>query len=250
LAHGVTNQNKNRGKRAARERLREQRERDRAADRRRRMLNIGGVMVAVLAVAGGVGAAVANKADGDGDHTDARPVVQGEDAAPATLTVYEDFRCPACRSFEEMFRGTVHELEDAGKLRTEYHLVTIIDGNMGGSGSATAANAALCARDQGKFRPYHDVLFSNQPEEQVDAYADTARLTELARKVDGLDNAAFRSCVKNATHAARVADSSAAFLESGHNATPTVLLDGKDVFGDPGNPLTPEKLVELVENKA
>lgn len=33
----------------------------------------------------------------------------------------------------------------------DYHLATIIDGNLGGKGSLRAANAAACAQDVGKF---------------------------------------------------------------------------------------------------
>ncbi|CAM5294404.1 Thioredoxin-like fold domain-containing protein OS=Streptomyces griseorubiginosus OX=67304 GN=AQJ54_11200 PE=4 SV=1 [Streptomyces griseorubiginosus] len=54
----------------------------------------------------------------------------------------------------------------------EYHLATIIDGNMGGTGSRTAANAAAGAQDAGKFPGYHDVLYENQPEETSDDYAE------------------------------------------------------------------------------
>ena len=53
-------------------------------------------------------------------------------------------------------------------------LATIIDGNMGGTGSRTAANAAACAQDVGKFPGYHDVLYENQPEETSDDYAEAA----------------------------------------------------------------------------
>lgn len=238
------------GKRSARERLREQRERDKAAQKRHRVLKVAGAMVAVLAVAAGIGAAVVGGGGDEGEEAAAEPITQGKGRAPATLTVYEDFRCPACKQFEDLFRDTVHELQDAGKLRTEYHIVTIIDGNMGGNGSKYAANAAACARDQGKFGAYHDVLFRNQPEEQDDAFGDEARLIELAGKVDGLRGTAFEDCVRSGEHADWVERSNSAFLESGHNATPTVLLDGEDVFSDRTDPLTPQKLRRLVAEKA
>ncbi|AXK36017.1 hypothetical protein DVA86_28825 [Streptomyces armeniacus] len=238
------------GKRSARERLREQRERERAADKRLRVLKVAGAMAAVLGVAAVTGVVVANQGDdGGGDTASAKPITQGTGRAAATLTVYEDFRCPACAQFENAFRGTIRELEEAGKLKTEYHIVTIIDGNMGGNGSKYAANAAACARDQGKFRPYHDVLFSNQPGEQDDAFGDKKRLLRLAGKVEGLEGPAFEKCVEDGRHGTWVERSNNAFLESGHNATPTVLLDGENVYADQSDPLTPEKLKRMVEAK-
>ncbi|MFI8852455.1 DsbA family protein [Streptomyces sp. NPDC053499] len=244
-------QNSNDGdKRSARERLRAERERDKAAERRRRQFKVGAVVVGVLAVATAVGATVAGLGREEAGSQSAKPVTVGQRSAPAKLTVYEDFRCPACGQFENAFRSTVKSLQRAGKLKAEYHLVTLIDGNMGGRGSREAANAALCARDKGKFAEYHDVLYQNQPSEQKDAFADTGRLIRLAGKVDGLVDASFKECVTSGRHEAQVKRSDEAFRESGHQGTPTVLLDGKNVYGDQSNPLTPDRLRKLVEAKS
>ncbi|WP_049569044.1 DsbA family protein [Streptomyces sp. SBT349] len=239
------------GKRSARERLREERERERSADRRKRTAKVSGVVAAVLVIAAGVGIIAANGGGGDVEDDPAvNPIAVGKGDAPATLAVYEDFRCPACGQFEDTFRDTVHDLTDAGKLRVEYHLVTIIDGNMGGNGSTAAANAALCAKDEGRFTEYHDILFENQPPESDDAFADTSHLIDLAGEVDGLDTPAFRSCVEDGTFHAWVERSNNGFLASEFNATPTVLLNGADVYGDTADPLTPERLRERVDELA
>jgi protein-disulfide isomerase len=157
------------------------------------------------------------------------------------LTVYEDFRCPACGQFENQFRSTIRGLEKQGKLRTEYHLVTIIDDNLGGKGSRRSANAAACAKDAGRFRPFHDVLYRNQPPEQSDAFSSGKRLIELAGKVDGLDGPRFRECVNGGTHDDWVRKTAAGFKKSGHQSTPTVLLDGESIYGR-AEPLTPASL--------
>jgi protein-disulfide isomerase len=246
-------------KRSAREALREQRERDRAQEKRKRTLVVAGSVVVVLAVAAGIGVAVAeheSRSSGSSGGP-ARPprgatgkdglaVPVGAANAPSVLTVYEDFRCPACDAFEKQFTPTVHGLEDAGKMRTEYHLVTLIDGNLGGSGSLRAANAAACAQDQGKFRAYHDVLYANQPDEQDDKFADTSTLLRLAGKVPGLTTGAFTSCVKNGTHDNWVRKSNSAFNASGYNSTPTILLNGKNIFGNGTTPLSPASLAAMV----
>lgn len=238
------------GKRTARERLREELQRQQAAERRLRVLKVAGSAVAVLGVAAAVGL-FAVQQDGDAeDASRADPITVGERTAPARLTVYEDFRCPACAQFEEAFRDTIHELTDAGTLRVAYHLVTIIDGNLGGRGSAHAANAAACARDEGAFVEYHDVLYENQPPEVDDAFGDKDHLIDLAGKVEGLDSETFRACVRNGTHDDWVRRSNAAFLDSGHQATPTVLLNGEKVSGDRADPFTPERLRERVAELA
>ncbi|WP_340562291.1 DsbA family protein [Streptomyces sp. GSL17-111] len=238
------------GSRPAVARLREQREREQASQKRRRGLKAGLVAVGVLAVVGVVGYAAAGGSQEKGDGKAAPPVTEGKGKAPVTLTIYEDFRCPGCAQFELAFKDTVHELTDEGKVRVEYHLVSIIDGNMGGNGSKYAANAAHCAKDAELFTPYHDLLYAEQPPEQEDTFADKDHLIELAGEIPGLDSPEFRSCVQNGTHDTRVTRTNDAFTASEYNATPTVLLNGESLYGDPNDPLTPESLRAKVEKAA
>lgn len=219
-------------------------------------------VVGVLGLAAVVGLIAANAGDGDEDTAgpvvapsgatgkDALAIPVGQDSAKSTLVIWEDFRCPACKSFEDNYRSTIHELSDKGQLKAEYHLVTLIDGNMGGSGSLRSANAAACAQDAGKFTEYHDVLFQNQPPEPDDAFADNDHLIELAGKVPGLATAEFKQCVNNGTHNSWVAKSNEAFQAGGFGGTPTVLLNGENIYADQQNPLTPEKLKQKVEEAA
>ncbi|MFD3549811.1 DsbA family protein [Streptomyces sp. NPDC058655] len=251
--------NRDATKRSARERLQEERQREKARDRRRRTLVVSAAVVGVLGLAAVVGLIAANTGKSGGDKAgpvvapsgatgkDALAIQTGKDGAPSTLTVWEDFRCPACKAFEDAYRETVHDLEAKGLLKVDYHIVTLIDGNMGGSGSLKAANAAACAQDAGKFPAYHDLLFQNQPQEVDDAFGKNAKLLELAGKVEGLDTPAFRSCVEDGTHNSWVGKSQDAFRAGKFRGTPTVLLDGKDIFADQGDPLTPQKLKEKVE---
>lgn len=247
-------------KRTARERLAAEREKQKAAGKRRRVLIVGASAVCVLGLAAVIGVVAANAGKDSG--SDAGPVVGpsgaqgkdglaipvGQESATSTLTVWEDFRCPACKSFEDAYRSTIHELTDSGKLRVEYHLATIIDGNMGGTGSRNAANAAACAQDTGDFAPYHDLLYQNQPPEIDDAFADNSKLFGLAAKVKGLDTPAFRTCVEDGTHNSWVEKSNDAFQAGGFSGTPTVLLNGKNIYQD--QTMTPAKLRQMVEEAA
>ncbi|MGW3951601.1 DsbA family protein [Streptomyces sp. NPDC004752] len=246
------------GKRTARERLAVEREKQKAADKRRRALIVGASVVCVLGLAAVIGVVAANAGKEKGSASsgpvvapsgaqgkDGLAIPVGKDGAKSTLTVWEDFRCPACQIFETTYRPTLHELTDAGRLRIEYHLVTLIDGNLGGSGSRRAANAAACAQDAGKFREYHDVLYENQPKETDDAFSSDAKLIELAGKVNGLDTPEFQKCVKDGTHNSWVAKSNKAFQAGGFSGTPTVLLNGKNIYQD--QTMTPDKLKQMVE---
>ncbi|MGW0954153.1 DsbA family protein [Streptomyces sp. NPDC002545] len=248
------------GKRIARQRLAAEREKQKNAERRRRTLIVAATVVCVLGLAAVIGVVAANS--GKHKSSSAGPVVApsgargkdslaipvGRDGAKSTLTVWEDFRCPACQAFETVYRPTVHELADAGKLKVEYRLVRLIDGGLGGTGSLRAANAAACAQDAGKFPAYHDVLYRNQPKESDDAFADNGKLIQLAGKVSGLNTPAFDKCVKDGTHDRWVDKSNQAFEAGGFSGTPTVLLNGKNILQD--RTMTPAKLKQMVEAAA
>ncbi|MEW2073343.1 thioredoxin domain-containing protein [Streptomyces sp. NPDC012403] len=246
------------GKRTARERMAVEREKQKTAEKRRRALIVGASVLCVLGLAAVIGVVAANSG-GDDEREAAGPVVApsgalgkdglaipvGKESAKATLAVWEDFRCPACKVFEQNYSPTIHELTDSGQLKVEYHLVTLIDNGMGGTGSRNAANAAACAQDAGKFAAYHDVLFENQPRESDDAFADGDRLIELAGKVDGLDTPAFRTCVEDGTHDSWVTKSHEAFQKGAFTGTPTVMYEGKNINQD--RSMTPEKFKQMVQ---
>ncbi|KUL37832.1 hypothetical protein ADL22_20135 [Streptomyces sp. NRRL F-4489] len=246
------------GKSSARERLQAQRAKERTRSRRVRQAVVAGAVVAALAVAGGIAVWVSSGGGSGSTAGDdfalpkqasdgAKPAVPvGAPGARSTLTVWEDFRCPACQQFETGFRPVIHELQDSGKLRAEYHLATLIDGNTGGSGSLNAANAALCAQDAGKFRQLHDVLYANQPPEQQDRFADKTYLVKLAGKVPGLVTDTFTTCVRSGRYDGFVRKSNAAFASAGFRGTPTVLLNGKDLAQVKGGQLTPDDLKKMV----
>lgn len=257
---GVSEKNRDGSNKSARERLQQQREREKAREKQRRVLIVTAGVVGVLGLAAVVGVIAANSGK-DGDSAKAGPVVAptgaidgdkpaiptGKADAPSTLQIWEDFRCPACAQFENVMRDAIHELEAAGAVKTEYHLATLIDGNMGGSGSLRAANAAACAQDAGKFTAYHDTLYINQPQETDDAFGDNAKLIELAAKVPGLDTPAFRSCVEDGTHDGWVEKSDEAFQAGGFRGTPTVLLNGESIFPTKGEEqISPENLKKWV----
>ncbi|MFF9487853.1 DsbA family protein [Streptomyces sp. NPDC014676] len=246
------------GKRTARERMADEREKRKKTEKRRRALIVGASVLCVLGLAAVIGVIAANSG-GDDESEASGPVVApsgalgkdglaipvGKESAKATLTVWEDFRCPACKVFEQNYSPTIHELTGSGQLKVEYHLVTLIDNGLGGAGSRDAANAAACAQDAGKFAAYHDVLFENQPPESDDAFADNGKLIELAGKVDGLDTPAFRACVEDGTHNSWVAKSHEAFQKGGFSGTPTVLYEGRNINQD--RSMTPEKFKRMVE---
>lgn len=246
----------------ARERLRQEQELRRQRERRSRIIAITAGVAALVVAVVVIGIVIQNqrsKTEGPtppGTVANGTAIPVGKSTAPVTLTVYEDFRCPACKDFESRYGDTVRRLVDAGTLKVEYHVATVIDGNFPGtSGSKIAGNAAACAFVAGRFVPYHDVLFANQPNEDDDAFTEQ-RVLELAKQVDGLDTPRFRSCVSDETYRPWLSRVQQEFDERFDRvATPTLLLDGKVVTGSDlqqadASIASPERFEQTVEQLA
>ncbi|MFF0743415.1 thioredoxin domain-containing protein [Streptomyces sp. NPDC004111] len=248
-------------KQAARERLRAERERQAKKDKTKRQFIVAGSVVAVLAIAGGVGyfvvqankpkaweaastAEVVKPANSTGDN--GTTVVIGKADAKKTLELYEDPRCPSCAAFEQANGEQVKKDVDAGKYKVQYIGATFIDNMAGGEGSknATSALGAALNVSPDAFLAYKGALYSqaNHPEESVDKFADDNYLIKVADQIPALKgNKKFQDAVKAGTYDAWALKMSEKFDKSGIKGTPTLKMDGKTVVkeGTEGAPMTP-----------
>jgi protein-disulfide isomerase len=126
-------------------------------------------------------------------------VVSGQQDAPTTIDVYADFLCPICAQFEEKYGEQIEQKVGAGELKVRTHMLPMLVERSDPPGySLDAANAALCAADEGKFTAYHDSLFESQPEEGKRGY-DKQQLIQLGRDL-GITSDTFADCVNNGTY--------------------------------------------------
>jgi len=149
----------------------------------------------------------------------------GDPNAKVTIDLWEDFQCTNCWTFTHDFESQiVANYVATGRAKIVYHDAIVIDGNVGGTESKDAANAGLCANDQGKFWQYHDWLFANQYQEGSGAFTKD-RLKAIAAAMGGLDTAKFNTCVDSGSHDTDVATEQKN-LPSGFGGTPTVVVNG------------------------
>jgi protein-disulfide isomerase len=92
------------------------------------------------------------------------------------------------------------------------------------SRAAPAAEAALCAHEQGKFWPYHDRLFENQG-----ALGDE-NLKQIAANL-GLDSERFNQCFETGKFRAAIQDDLLEASQLGVNATPSFFINGRFLSG-------------------
>jgi len=85
--------------------------------------------------------------------------ILGDPNAPVTIIEFSDFECPFCqRFFSETLSQIQKEYIDTGKARLVYRDFPLSFH----PGAQPAAEAAECAKAQGKFWEMHDLIFSKQ----------------------------------------------------------------------------------------
>ncbi len=144
---------------------------------------------------------------------------KGREDAPVTIVEFSDFQCSFCRKFwNETLPKIEAEYITAGRARFVYRHLAVL-----GPFSERAAEAAECAREQGKFWAYHDRLF----EKSGRLTFTDARLMEELR----LDSPAFDTCIASGRHTDRIFRESALARRLGANGTPTFLINGQLLIG-------------------
>ena len=93
-----------------------------------------------------------------------------------------------------------------------------------GDPAVKAAEATLCANDQGKFWEYHDLLFANQ------SALDVASLKGYAAQL-GLDTAIFDQCLDGGEKTAEVQKDAQDGASYGVKSTPTFFINGRLASG-------------------
>lgn len=245
----MSKRNSQEAKRAARERLREERERQAKRAKIRRQLIVAGSMVAVLAIAGGVGYAVVqnNKPTGWDKAADAKVVapantsgkngttiVIGDSKSKNTVHLFEDPRCPACAQFEQTIGETVNKGMQDGTYKLSFTLGTFLDGNLGGEGSKNALSALGAALNVSTdaFLQYKTALYSTKyhPEETTDEFSKDSYLIKVANTVDALkNNKTFQNAVEKGTYDAWAMKMSKSFDDDGIKSTPTIKINDKTI---------------------
>ena len=159
-------------------------------------------------------------------HPEANANTMGDPKAPVKIVEYADYQCPFClRYWQETEPLIIKTYIATGKVFYEYRSV----GAFIGPESASAAEAAYCAGDQGKFWEYHDILFSNWTGENAGDFAP-AKLNQYAAAAS-LDINKFNDCLRQGLHKGQVQQDVASAKADGIQATPSFVINGKLIEG-------------------
>jgi protein-disulfide isomerase len=142
----------------------------------------------------------------------------GPATAPVTIVEFSDFQCPYCSRLTPTLEQVKQKYGD--KVRIVFRQFPLpMHPN-----AQKAAEAALCANDQGKFWQLHDAMFGNQSALGVDQLK--AKAAELGLKADD-----FNKCLDSGAKVAIVEADKKAGSAAGVNGTPAMFINGRFVNG-------------------
>lgn len=137
---------------------------------------------------------------------------RGPENAPVTIIEFSDYQCPFCKRAEPIVQEVLKRYPD--KVRLVFrHFPLPMHPN-----ARPAAEAALCANEQGKFWEFHEKVFGGTGLEEADltGYASAA----------GLDAEKFNACVAEHRFKDKVDADAKAGSEAGVSGTPAFFVNG------------------------
>lgn len=138
--------------------------------------------------------------------------------APVTLIEFSDFECPYCVRIYPTLQQVVKKYGNKVRLVYRQFPLDIHDN------AFKAAEASLCADDQGKFWGMHNAMFDNMQAVKSGGFG------ELANTL-GLDMKAFNVCMASGKFAARVEQDMEDGSVVGVTGTPATFVNGRLVSG-------------------
>lgn len=157
---------------------------------------------------------------------------RGNRYAPVTLVVWSDFLSPFCKRLEETLAQVVEHYGE--RIRVVWKSQPL----SGNKHSRTAALAGCAAHVQGRFWPYHDLMFD------LGARFKDKDLDKHARSI-GLDFGRLKKGMESAVCVRRLAVDSEGAERVGAAGAPSVFVNGRKVVGA----LPFDSLKELIDEE-
>jgi protein-disulfide isomerase len=175
----------------------------------------------------------------------AQPIL-GEENAPVQLVEFGDFKCPACKSFEELiFPKIKQDYIDTGKAQFSFINKAFIGPD---SIYAAVVGEAVHKQNPAAFWDYYNAVYENQGPEN-EQWASMNFLLKLVKtEVPSVDLKEVEQFINNGNFEAELEKDEAIGIKAGVQSTPTLFVNGIEVT-DPFNYEEIKKLIdEALEN--
>jgi len=151
--------------------------------------------------------------------TNDRAPTLGAKDAPVTMVEFSDLQSPYCASAAPTLKQVAEKFGDKVQIVYRQYPISSIHPY-----AFKAAEASLCAHEQGKFWELHDLLFADQKKLAV------SDLKEKARRL-GLDTKKFNGCLDSGRYVEQVQNDEAEAKRIAANGTPSIYINGVYVEG-------------------
>jgi len=144
---------------------------------------------------------------------------KGPESAPVTIVEFSDFQCPFCSKIIPTLDRVTKDYADTVRLVFRQFPLHSLHPE-----AQKAAEASLCAHEQGEFWAMHDAMFEDQ---EALGLADL----KATAKTLGLDSTTFDDCLDSGKHADQVEADLEAGLAAGVSGTPALFINGRFLSG-------------------
>jgi protein-disulfide isomerase len=145
---------------------------------------------------------------------------KGPANAAVTIVEFSDFECPYCGGFYPTLKEIEKNYKDRIRIVYRQFPLTSIHPR-----AMKAAEASLCANDQGQFWQMHDAMFTDQKNLEV------SDLKEKAAKLS-LNTGTFNTCLDSSKYASIIKNEILEGAKVGVNGTPSMFINGRFLSGD------------------
>jgi protein-disulfide isomerase len=223
----------------------------RRKERQQRMITVGALAVAAIALLALIIVPSIQKAANPGgafvkvtpvNYPDANGTNLGDPNAKVKIQVFEDFQCSACKAYtRDVEPDVISKIVETGMAYYEFYQYPFLDQGTY-QDSHRAALAAECAAAQNRFWDYKRILFANSTE--VAGEFPDARLTAFAQSLK-LNMSDFETCLNTAKFQSKVDADIKLGNDMGVTGTPSLFVDGKEV--SPGKVPTYDQIYQAVQ---
>lgn len=170
----------------------------------------------------------------------------GEASAPVTIVEFGDYKCPACKSWNEtVFPKIEEEYISSGKVKFSY-INTLFHGEE--SALAAMASESVWNQDNDAFWDFHKEIFIHQPEAQRhdDVWVTPEKLIDIAVSVGNeIDLETLAEDMIKQTYKEDVLKDQELVEQYQVSLTPSIVINGTMVE----DPFDYEHIVSLIEKE-
>jgi len=145
--------------------------------------------------------------------------LRGDANAPVTIVEFSDFECPFCKAAQPTLTRLLSKYE--GKVRISYRDFPLRPIH---PHAQSAAEAARCAGEQGRFWEYHDSMFASHAKLESTDLKDRARLLHL-------NETQFDACLSSGKFQSQIQGDVDLGTKLGVTGTPSFFVNGILVDG-------------------